>query len=127
MSAQEILSFDWLGHPIDPEGHRIIFSARVPLLAAAVALAACSTTPVTATVAAGTSFDCASMAAAFTTNGSANAELPEPIAEASCEGDTVTVTANGIPDFTYVETSPGAPTAQDLTFALPGTPVVADE
>ena len=44
-----------------------------------------------------------------------------------CEEDAVAVTSNGIPDYTYVETSPGSPAAQDLTFEIPVEATEASE
>jgi len=73
------------------------------------------------------SFTCEEVAASFATKGSANAELPDPEVSASCEGDTVSVTTNGIPDHTYVESSPGTPEAVDLSFTIPATPTMAAE
>ncbi len=72
------------------------------------------------------STDCAAIAASFVTRGSANADLADPEVSASCDGDNVVVTSNAIPDYTYVETSPGQPAAQDLTYTIPATPTVAD-
>lgn len=72
-------------------------------------------------------FTCDEVAASFATKGSANADLPDPEVAASCEGDTVTVTSNGLPDYTYIESSPGTPEAVDLTFTIPATPTMADE
>ncbi|MEQ8437489.1 MAG: YHYH protein [Ilumatobacter fluminis] len=70
---------------------------------------------------------CTEIAALFTTDGSANADLPDPESSAVCDGDTVVVTSNGIPDYPYVETSPGPPAAQDLSYEIPAEPTVADE
>ncbi len=70
---------------------------------------------------------CEEIAASFRTAGSANADLAAPEAAATCDGDTVLVSSNGIPDFPYVETSPGAPNASDLEFAIPAIPAIADE
>lgn len=73
------------------------------------------------------SFTCDEVAASFVTQGSANADLPDPEVAAACEGDTVVVTSNGIPDYTYVESSPGTPEAVDLTFTIPATPTMAEQ
>jgi hypothetical protein len=73
-----------------------------------------------------TAFSCDEIATKFVTKGSANADLPDPEVSASCENDTVTITSNGIPDFPYIETSPGNPTARDLEYTIPATPVLAD-
>ena len=69
---------------------------------------------------------CEDIAAQFSTKGSANADLADPVSSAVCDGDTVVVTANGIPDYTYIETSPGSPTANEKTYTIPATPTVAD-
>jgi hypothetical protein len=69
---------------------------------------------------------CEETAALFVTRGSANADLDDPEVSASCDGDTVIVTSNGIPDYTYIETSPGQPRDQDNTFVIPATPTIAD-
>lgn len=70
---------------------------------------------------------CDDVAATFQTAGSANADLPDPEVAATCDDDVVVVTSNGIPDFPYIETSPGTPNATDLEFSFPVNPVVADE
>jgi hypothetical protein len=74
-----------------------------------------------------TSGSCDDTAALFVTKGSANASLADPEVAATCDGDTVAITSNGIPDYTYIQTSPGDPAAQDLTFTIPATPTMADE
>jgi hypothetical protein len=84
-------------------------------------------TTTTASAATDTSFSCEEAAASFRTKGSANADLPDPEVAATCDGDTVTVTSNGIPDYTYIESSPGTPEAMDLSFTIPGTPTEAAE
>lgn len=73
------------------------------------------------------SVDCDGVASSFTTDGSANADLPDPEVSASCDGTDIVVTSNGIPDYTYVETSPGQPAAQDLEFRIAATPTMASE
>ncbi|MEM9455972.1 MAG: YHYH protein [Myxococcota bacterium] len=71
---------------------------------------------------------CEEIAALFQTLGSANPDLPEPFVSATCsdDGGMVTVESNGIPDFPYIATSPGVPTAFDLTYTFPTVPTVAD-
>lgn len=76
-------------------------------------------------VAAGAS--CSEIASLFVTDGSANADLADPEVSATCDGDDVVITSNGIPDYTYIETSPGSPAAGDYTFTIPSTPTMADE
>lgn len=70
---------------------------------------------------------CIAVAASFQTKGSANADLPDPEVNAVCNGDIVFVTSNQIPDFPYIETSPGLPEAFDLEFEIPAVPVLAAE
>lgn len=79
----------------------------------------------TATVASGSS--CDEIAALFVTAGSANADLDDPEVSAACEGDDIVITSNGIPDYTYIETSPGSPSAGNYVFTIPATPTMADE
>jgi len=69
---------------------------------------------------------CDDVAAQFLTRGSANADLDDPEVDAICEGEAVIVTSNGIPDYTYIETSPGQPTDSDNTFSIPASPTIAD-
>ncbi len=69
---------------------------------------------------------CDEVAALFATRGSANANLAEPEVAATCEGSGLVITSNAIPDYTYIETSPGTPRAQDYTFTIPSEPSVAD-
>ena len=72
------------------------------------------------------SVGCEETAALFVTRGSANADLDDPEVSASCDGDSLIVTSNGIPDYTYIETSPGQPRDQGNTFIIPATPTMAD-
>ncbi len=71
---------------------------------------------------------CDDIAALFFTLGSANPDLEDPLVSASCSdsADSITVTANSIPDFPYIATSPGVPTAIENTYTFPVTPTVAD-
>ena len=71
--------------------------------------------------------DCGEVAAQFVTRGSANADLVDPEVSASCDGETIEVVSNGVPDFTYIGTSPGAPDGREFTFTLAATPTVAEE
>ncbi|MFK7992814.1 MAG: YHYH protein [Granulosicoccus sp.] len=68
---------------------------------------------------------CEDIAMKFVTRGSANDDLglPEPEVSASCVDDNVIVTSNQIPDFPYIETSPGSPRAFDLEYTIPATPI----
>ncbi|MEZ5246074.1 MAG: YHYH protein [Acidimicrobiales bacterium] len=75
----------------------------------------------------GTVEGCDEVAALFVTRGSANPDLDAPEVDANCAGDDIVVTSNGIPDYTYIETSPGQPTDRDHTFTIPATPTRADE
>lgn len=69
---------------------------------------------------------CEEIAALFETLGSANPDLPDPFVSASCSEDVVTVIANSIPDFPYIQTSPGLPSEIENTYTFPVTPTVAD-
>lgn len=73
------------------------------------------------------SSSCEEIAALYTTRGSANADMADPEVDATCDGDMVVVTSNGIPDYTYVVTSPGTPNAADYTFTIPASPTMAEE
>ena len=83
-----------------------------------------ASTTTTATVA---SDDCGEVAALFVTRGSANDDLDDPEVAASCDGTDIVITSNGIPDFTYIGTSPGAPGAREHVFTIPATPTLADD
>ncbi|MFK7989568.1 MAG: YHYH protein [Sandaracinaceae bacterium] len=69
--------------------------------------------------------DCEERAATFQTLGSANPDLAEPMVSATCVDGTLVVTSNQIPDFPYIETSPGDPREQDLEFEIPSAPAMA--
>lgn len=85
-----------------------------------------TTTTATTTASAEAPASCDETAALFVTAGSVNADLPDPEVAATCDGDTITVTSNAIPDYTYIETSPGTPAAADLSFSIPVEPTGAD-
>lgn len=70
---------------------------------------------------------CEDTAALFVSAGSVNPQLADPFVAATCEGDELVISSNGIPDYTYIQTSPGDPAAQDYTFTIPAEPEVADE
>lgn len=70
---------------------------------------------------------CDETAALFVTVGSANSDLADPEVSGVCDGDSIVVTSNGIPDYTYIGTSPGEPAAGNYVFTIPATPVMADE
>ncbi len=55
------------------------------------------------------------------------AGYPAPFVEATCAGDTMTVKANSIPHYTFVQVTPNALVAQDRTYDLPIDPQVADQ
>ena len=71
-------------------------------------------------------FTCDEIVTKFVTRGSANADLADPEVSAACENDTVTVVANGIPDFPYIQTSPGVPEANNVEYVFPATPTPAE-
>ncbi len=70
--------------------------------------------------------DCEETAALFATRGSANPDLDEPEVVATCDGETIAVVTNAIPDYTYIRTSPGVPGGRELTFMIPAEPTLAD-
>ncbi len=69
---------------------------------------------------------CDEVASFFVSLGSANPDLPDPFVQAECADGTVTVMSNSIPDFPYVQTTPGVPTEIAETYTFPATPTVAD-
>ncbi|MEM9039139.1 MAG: YHYH protein [Actinomycetota bacterium] len=70
---------------------------------------------------------CDEQAALFAAGPSVNPDLADPEASAVCDGDSIVVTSNGIPDYTYIETSPGSPRAADHVFTIPAEPEMASE
>ncbi|MCE9622189.1 MAG: YHYH protein [Actinomycetia bacterium] len=72
-----------------------------------------------------TTNDCDSIIATFRAVESANPDLADPSLVLSCDGDDVVVQTNSMPDYLYIEASPGDPEASDLTFRIPLVPVVA--
>ncbi len=70
--------------------------------------------------------DCEATAALFVTGPSVNPDLVDPEVAASCDGDTINVVSNGVPDFTYIGTSPGAPDGREFTFSFPAQATMAD-
>ena len=81
----------------------------------------------TETAAPASAASCDDVAALFTTRGSANADLADPESSAVCDGDSIVITSNGIPDYTYIGTSPGSPNALELEYTIPAVPTVAAE
>lgn len=71
--------------------------------------------------------NCDETAALFVAGPSVNPDLADPESSAVCVDDTVIVNSNGIPDYTYIQTSPGDPQAQDYEWTIPATPVDAGE
>ncbi len=70
---------------------------------------------------------CEDKAALFTTKGSANSNLADPESSATCVGDTIVTDSNGIPDYTYIQTSPGDPAPQDLSFEISASPTLTGD
>ena len=68
---------------------------------------------------------CEGIAALFAAGESVNPGLADPESSAVCAGDSVVISSNGIPDYTYIGTSPGSPAANDLTFTIPSSPTKA--
>ncbi|MBH0009434.1 YHYH protein [Salinibacterium sp. SWN1162] len=85
-----------------------------------------ATTATTATFAASNG-DCDAMAATLRDVESANADLADPELAAVCDGDTLTISSNSIPDYLYIATTPGSPKVSELTMTIPVTPTEADE
>lgn len=85
-----------------------------------------SADPTTTVAAVEGTASCEEAAVLFVTRGSVNENLADPEVAATCDGDTLVVTSNAIPDYTYIGTSPGDPRAQDYTFTIPATPTFAD-
>ncbi len=71
--------------------------------------------------------NCEEIAAQFVTRGSANPNLADPEVSATCSDGLVSVTANGIPDFPYIATSPGDPAPNIVTYTFPEIPTPAAE
>ncbi len=71
--------------------------------------------------------DCDTIAALFVTGESVNPDLVDPEVAATCDGETITVVSNGVPDFTYIGTSPGVPDGREFIFDLPAEATMADE
>lgn len=103
-------------------------SSATPTSETVVSEATTSTPDTSAVVpAAGASAaDCDDTAALFVTRGSANPDLDDPEVAATCDGDSIVITTNAIPDYTYIGTSPGVPGGREFTFAIPAAPTVAD-
>ncbi|MFK7854495.1 MAG: YHYH protein [Granulosicoccus sp.] len=76
-------------------------------------------------VIAAATFSCDEIATQFVTKGSANDDLPDPEVSAACSGEEIVVRSNSIPDFPYIETSPGVPGEFDSEYVIPATPIVA--
>ncbi len=91
-------------------------SSRIPTSVGAVSQTTSSSTA---------SLDCDAIVGTFRNVVSANEDLADPELDAICGDGVVEVTSNTIPDYPYVETSPGDPNAQDLVFTIPTAPVEA--
>jgi hypothetical protein len=55
----------------------------------------------------------------------AGASYPKPTLSVSCDADFIYVASNGIPDYTFVQTTPNALFAHDTTFKIPRHPAAA--
>ncbi|EAR24061.1 hypothetical protein A20C1_02314 [marine actinobacterium PHSC20C1] len=93
-----------------------------------------TTTPATeATNATGTTTfaasngDCDAMAATLRDVETANPELDDPELSAVCDGDSLVISSNSIPDYLYIATTPGSPQISELTMTIPVDPTEADE
>ncbi len=91
----------------------------------ATTIAGSPDTTVATTDTVATATDCDTIIATFRAVESANPDLADPSLVAACDGDDVVVQTNSMPDYLYIEASPGDPEASDLTFRIPLVPVVA--
>lgn len=82
------------------------------------------TTDVAATTVVATG-DCDTLIATFRAVESANPDLTAPALVATCDVDDVVVQTNSMPDYLYIEASPGDPEPSDLTFRIPLVPVAS--
>ncbi|MDJ0334395.1 YHYH protein [Salinibacterium sp. G-O1] len=71
--------------------------------------------------------DCAAMAATFRAVVSANPDSTAPELVATCNGDALIATSNGIPDYPYVATTPGELTASEVVLTIPSTPTESSD
>ncbi|MDJ0336038.1 YHYH protein [Salinibacterium sp. G-O1] len=69
--------------------------------------------------------DCDAMAATFRTVTSANPDSVDPTLSATCDGDSLIVASNSIPDYQYVATTPEVLQASEQTVTIPVNPVDA--
>ena len=70
--------------------------------------------------------DCDGVTSTYRDVRSANADLPAPELTVTCAADVVHVETNAIPDYPYVQTTPGDLEARDATFEIPVTPTEAN-
>lgn len=56
-----------------------------------------------------------------------NSAYADPELDVSCDGDTVTIQTNNIPNFEFVATTPNALSEQNYTFSIPQNPQIADQ
>ncbi len=101
------------------------FAGTAASVATTVAGSPETTVATESTVASATTNDCDTIIATFRAVESANPDLADPSLVASCDGDDVVVQTNSMPDYLYIEASPGDPEASDLTFRIPLVPVEA--
>jgi len=69
--------------------------------------------------------DCAAMASTFRSVISANPESVDPSVSAVCEGDSLAVTSNSIPDYAYIATTPQGLRESEQTVSIAVNPVEA--
>jgi hypothetical protein len=62
---------------------------------------------------------CEEIAALFTTRGSANADLADPESSTVCSSESIVVSSNGVPDYSYIGTFPGSPNAWNSSSPFP--------
>jgi hypothetical protein len=55
----------------------------------------------------------------------ANSAYPDPELSVTCDGETVTIHTNNIPNFEFVSITPNGLSAQDITLTIPQNPTIA--
>ena len=85
-----------------------------------------STTTTAETDAGASTASCDSVTSTYRAVTSANADLPDPELTVTCADGVVRVETNAIPDYPYVQTTPGDLEARDATFEIPAAPIDAD-
>lgn len=71
--------------------------------------------------------DCANYKFQKVTAHPKNSAYPAPTLSISCNGNTVTIKSNGIPNFEFVQTTPNRLQAQNYTWSIAQTPALANK